>query len=752
MRFRNKTRSPNESRACQDGSFPILDDGDHNDHDDKIASLPTHSPAENTEFSPASVTAAVVVLKSRQAKNRNRNRIRGSFLNKLNQLKCSSRADPEDNHYTLSNHYGRRSQMMDDGDDKAYHEIDNDYNQGACGNFKWIEEPLPILEAPLVEFDTEELEDDSDYSHSHLDTNDDNSIGTLSCGMLLDNSMLSSDNDNDDPNDRQTIGIQPFCVTQQVEEQMKERERAAAAAATNTTADTAASTVPEGFHLDGEKTVSMGASDEGESSRGEPDDSSRPTRPRPYSLSSKVIAAPVVSVFSPNGAVLKETIYVEEQQSVESLEETSPNREHVTFRAQMARVLQETRRSSTNTTGVPVAVDVLVEEQEPSPIPDVSFVTSMDSSYNSKMHDLSFGPSTESMDMNDFSSDSSYDSSEIDDLGQPSIEEEDNDDDSLSALLATASPLRSDAKQKSGQFQEILRNKDDNNSYPRRDLISRPSSDRDLISRPSIDSSDCVGEQKSDKADDDWQALRNKEKQRLDLDKNQSDKQRLDLGKNQDATEWRKPPPHSNIPIYSARISHNTARTGVLESRSTQEKLKLTKPPAASSRMQELIGRFEHAASPRIKDLIGRFERQSVSRESETKSTIKPTLDIARKAQRSERENRQDVGISSFSSSSSADVSEFPARHPSTSPATHSFFWRSHPRVESSESKADKPSVSTVAFAKVDPHLVDTSRSADADSESYTVRVDSSFDSKHMTDHQPEPTILESVSSERRFL
>jgi hypothetical protein len=711
MRFRSKRESPQQSRACQDGSFPILD-GDNND---KIASLPTHSPAA-TEFSPESVSAAVVVLKTKQAKNRNRNRIRGSFLNKLNQLKCSSRADPEDN-YNFSNQYGRRSQKMHDVNDNDL-DGNNDYNQGSFGNFKWIEEPLPILEAPLVEFDTEELDDDSDYSNSHLDHCSD---GTSSCGMLFVDPILSSDND--DPDDRQTIGIQPFCVTRQVEEQMRERERAAAAA--DTAATTATSTAsPENFYLDGEKTLFMGPSDLEESSRHRPDDSR--SRPRPYSLSSKVIVAPVVSVFSPNGESLKETIYVEEQQSIEGLEETSPDRGRVTYRAQTALVLQETRRSSTNDMGD--LVDVL-EEQEPHDIPDVSFITSMDSSYNSQMHDLAFGISMESMDdMNDFSSDSSYDS-EIDDLGEPSIaEEDDDDDDSLSHFLATASPLRSDEKQKSNQFQEILR-KDESKSYPVRDLISRPSSDRDLISRPSIDSSDSVGEQKSEKADYDWQALRSKEKQSLDLDKNQSDKQRLDLGKNQDAVGWRKPPPHQDSPIYSARIPHSNARTGVLESGSTQEKLKLTKPPAASSRMQELIGRFEHAASPRIQDLIGRFERHSVSSESERK----PTIDIPRQTQRSERENRQDVGISSFSSSSSADVSEFSARHPRTSPAPHSFFRRTHPRVESSESKADdKPSISTVVCAKVNPQLVDTSRSADADSESYTVRVDSSFDSKNM--------------------
>jgi hypothetical protein len=100
------------------------------------------------------------------------------------------------------------------------------------------------------------------------------------------------------------------------------------------------------------------------------------------------------------------------------------------------------------------------------------------------------------------------------------------------------------------------------------------------------------------------------------------------------------------------------------------------------------------------------------------------------------------VGVSSFSSSSSADVSESPAR---TSPAPHSFFWRSHPRVESSESKADKPNISTVVCVKVKPQLFDTSRSADADSECYSVRVDSSFDSKNMADNQPE-------LSERRFI
>jgi hypothetical protein len=243
------------------------------------------------------------------------------------------------------------------------------------------------------------------------------------------------------------------------------------------------------------------------------------------------------------------------------LEETSPDRGRITFRVQTALVLQETRLSSTNTTGVPVAVDVS-EEQEPSHIPDVSLIPSMDSSYNSKMHDLSFGISMESMDMNDFSSDSSYDS-EIDDLGQPSIEDEDDDDDddSMSHFLATASPLRSDEKQKSDQFQEILR-KDESKSYPVRDLISRPSSDRDLISRPSIDSSDSVGEQKSHKADYDWQALRNKEKQRLDLDKNQSDNRasisaRIKMQYNGEAS--------STIFLFSVSHLHNNAHTGVLE-------------------------------------------------------------------------------------------------------------------------------------------------------------------------------------------
>lgn len=717
MRFRNKTKSPKQS-----GSFPVLDDDGDINEDDKIASLSKHSPAATKTMSSSFVaaSAAVDVLKTKQAKNRNRNRIRGSFLNKLNQLKCSSRADPADHMHSFSDYYGRRAQKMDDND----YDVHGDYIQGPSENFKWIEEPLPILEAPLVEFDTEELDDDSDYSRgSHLDRNDDDdSDGTSTCSRLFEDSILSSDND--DHNDRQIIGIQPFCVTQHVEEQMRERERAAAAAAT--TDDTAVRTNDrEDFYLDGEKTIFMGASDVEESLRDKPDDGSRP-RPRPCSLSSKVIIAPVVPVFSPTGAVLKKTLYVEEQQAVS--EETSPNRGRVTFRAQTAGVLQETRRSSTNFASVPIVDGP--EDQEQSHIPDASLSPSLDSSYNSKMHDLSFGLSMESMDMNDFSSDSSYDS-EIDDIGEPSIEEEDDDDDdSLSAFLAAASPLRSDEKTKSDQTQEELR-KDENKS-------SQP------ISRPSIDSLDSLGEQKSDKADYNWQALRNNEKQRLDLDTNQFHKKRLDFGNNQDGVEWRKPPPHS--PIYSARLSHTNARTGVLEFGSTQEKLKLTKSPGASSRMQELIGRFEQSTSPRIQELIGRFERPEP----------KPTLEIPRRERRNGRENRQDVGdrVNSISSSfsSSVDVSDFPARHPTTSSAPHTFFWRSHPRVESLESKTVKLMVSTVALVKVDPQLVDTSRSADADSERYAGSVDSSFDCKNMADHQPVSSIRESVSSERIFL
>jgi hypothetical protein len=204
----------------------------------------------------------------------------------------------------------------------------------------------------------------------------------------------------------------------------------------------------------------------------------------------------------------------------------------------------------------------------------------------------------------------------------------------------------------------------------------------------------------------------------------------------------------SDIPIYSACISHINARTGVLDS--GKEKLKLTKSPAASSRMQELIGRFEHAASPRIQDLIGRFERQGVCSDPKPK----PTIESPRKARRSERESRQDVGerVNSIYSSFSSSADVFAAGHPRTSPAPHSFFWRSHPRVESSESMADMPSVSTVACVKVNPQFVDTSRSADTDSEGYTVPVDSSFDSKHMADLQAEPSIQESISCERRFL
>jgi hypothetical protein len=96
--------------------------------------------------------------------------------------------------------------------------------------------------------------------------------------------------DNDDPDGRQTIWHSALCVTQQVEEQMRERERAAAAAAnTDTTTDEAASTVPEG--LDGEKTVSMvpqmsNHRETKQTTVGWPS-------PRPYSLSSA--AAPVVS-------------------------------------------------------------------------------------------------------------------------------------------------------------------------------------------------------------------------------------------------------------------------------------------------------------------------------------------------------------------------------------------------------------------------------------------------------------------------
>jgi hypothetical protein len=815
MRFRNKT--PKSSRACQAGSFPILGEDHHDNNnitdDDKIAWPPKNSPVA-TESTSAS---ADVVVQKKQAKNRNRNRVRGASL-LLSKLKCSSRADPEDQNWAFRSH-----KMYDDGNYG-----DDDCDLGLSGNVTWIEEPLPILEAPLVEFDTEDLDDDDDddseYSSSHLNDEDDDVDGTSSCGFLFEDSILSSESSR--------IGIQPFCVTQQVEDQMRERERAesAAAAAVTTTADASVSTaLPEAFYLDGEKTVSMGPSSEAEESSGyKPNESSRPRssrpssdleessghkpnenrrpRPRPISLSSKVVAPVERSVTYQQEkesndkaaaaaiAVAQET-YIEEQGPA-GLGEALSNRGRVTFRGKTAQVLQETRHSSTNTMGVPV-IDVS-DQEEMSNLRDMSFSPSMDSSYNSAMHDLSFGLSMESVDVDDLSSDSSYESSENDDLGEPSII---GDDDSFLGFKPTLL-LENDEIKKSHQAyddRDSVR-KDESTSYSVRNLISGPSIDtsvltiassnsseeqksdkadydwlalrnkekqsldldknqsesdqahddrdslrkdesttypvRDLISLPSIDSSvlaipssESLEEQKSDKADYDWLALRNKEKQRLDLDKNQSDKKR-------EGVEWRKPPPHRDYPTYSARVSYSNARTGVLESGSTQEKPKPTKAPAATSR---------------IKDLICRFERQDASSEPESKPKF-----TSRKAHHSERENRQDVGdrVDSISSSfsSSADRSDFPTGQPRVSPTTHSFFWRSHPRVESSESQTEKSSVSTVGHAKLNPQLVATSRSIDADSESYAVRVDSSFDSLNMADHQPTPSARQSVSDERRFL
>jgi hypothetical protein len=741
MRFRNKT--PKSSRACQAGSFPILGEDHHDNNnitdDDKIAWPPKNSPVA-TESTSAS---ADVVVQKKQAKNRNRNRVRGASL-LLSKLKCSSRADPEDQNWAFRSH-----KMYDDGNYG-----DDDCDLGLSGNVTWIEEPLPILEAPLVEFDTEDLDDDDDddseYSSSHLNDEDDDVDGTSSCGFLFEDSILSSESSR--------IGIQPFCVTQQVEDQMRERERAesAAAAAVTTTADASVSTaLPEAFYLDGEKTVSMGPSSEAEESSGyKPNESSRPRssrpssdleessghkpnenrrpRPRPISLSSKVVAPVERSVTYQQEkesndkaaaaaiAVAQET-YIEEQGPA-GLGEALSNRGRVTFRGKTAQVLQETRHSSTNTMGVPV-IDVS-DQEEMSNLRDMSFSPSMDSSYNSAMHDLSFGLSMESVDVDDLSSDSSYESSENDDLGEPSII---GDDDSFLGFKPTLL-LENDEIKKSHQAhddRDSLR-KDESTTYPVRDLISLPSIDSSVLAIPSSES---LEEQKSDKADYDWLALRNKEKQRLDLDKNQSDKKR-------EAVEWRKPPPHHDYPTYSARVSYSNARTGVLESGSTQEKPKPTKAPAATSR---------------IKDLICRFERQDASSEAESKPKF-----TSRKAHHSERENRQDVGdrVDSISSSfsSSADRSDFPTGQPRVSPTTHSFFWRSHPRVESSESQTEKSSVSTVGHAKLNPQLVATSRSIDADSESYAVRVDSSFDSLNMADHQPTPSARQSVSDERRFL
>jgi hypothetical protein len=118
-----------------------------------------------------------------------------------------------------------------------------------------------------------------------------------------------------------------------------------------------------------------------ESSRDKADDSSRP-RPRPTHCP-PAIAAPAVSVSSPNGKVPKETIYVEEQQPHRKLEETSPGGASL-FRVQTALVLQVCLPVPI-LQGVPV---VNVREQEHPIFPDVSFIPSMDSSYNSKMHDL----------------------------------------------------------------------------------------------------------------------------------------------------------------------------------------------------------------------------------------------------------------------------------------------------------------------------------------------------------------------------
>jgi hypothetical protein len=134
--------------------------------------------------------------------------------------------------------------------------------------------------------------------------------------------------------------------------------------------------------------------------------------------------------------------------------------------------------------------------------------------------------------------------------------------------------------------------KDESKSYP---ATSFPGpEDRDHFQ--ALTSSDSVGKQKSHKADYDWEAPRNKEKQRLDLDKNQSDNRasisaRIKMQYNGEAL--------TTIFLFTVlAFAQQCAygRVGI----AIRERKPAYETPCSELEDAELIGRFEHAASPRM--------------------------------------------------------------------------------------------------------------------------------------------------------
>jgi hypothetical protein len=420
-----------------------------------------------------------------------------------------------------------------------------------------------------------------------------------------------------------------------------------------------------------------------------------------------------------------------------------------TFRSQTALVLEETRRNSTSTTrlALPEVEATDTNANINTIVPDVALNSSTSStdsasSYNSVIqHDLSLDPSESADVTDDFSSDSSY-SSDDDDNGlgggpSTSMSLSMSMDDSY-VLEADGGEEKSDkALDGQGQGQALHTI---NKSWQGHDLVSGPSIDSSGLANASADSleeTETGGRAKS------WQALDNRGKQRLDLGKNQK-RLDLDLAKSQDPAENKRPPHGRDYPTtQSPFVTHsNTSNAGAFassRSSSMQQEIKFKPAPTKSStRMQELIGRFER------QDASSASEKPPI-RGGGSRSPIRGggggSRSSARKAH-GERENRQDIGdrVDSLSSSFSGSAAE---ASPSRTP--HSFFRRTHPRVESSEIKATMSSISTVEHVKVkvNPKLADMDRSESTDADAREHYVDFALARKMTTNpvvlHQPAP-------------
>jgi len=181
---------------------------------------------------------------------------------------------------------------------------------------------------------------------------------------------------------------------------------------------------------------------------------------------------------------------------------------------------------------------------------------------------------------------------------------------------------------------------------------------------------------------------------------------------------------------YATGLSQSNSSMGIAESRSLEEERILLTKSSASSKIQELIGRFEKH------DFTETLEPEPVQEVKATKVSLEGPRDT---------HDRID-SLSSFSGS--VEIASFKAQPRPPVPAVRSFFWRSHPRGESTATSKAPYSI-MLKGAHQDTQLGDTSASTDADDD-YTLEVDPAAPMEPAI--YDVPVLQTSSSVERRFL